>query len=105
MNVTPDWITELKENEIFVFGSNQAGRQMKSSYVIESIDENDETDPPKYWRSGGDFNQVWHWKINTAIRFAEEYDALQVIESFREAGVEKITGRKLIAREFIYYNE
>ena len=26
MNVTPDWITELKDNEVFVFGSNQAGR-------------------------------------------------------------------------------
>jgi hypothetical protein len=26
MNVTPDWITELKDNEIFVFGSNTAGR-------------------------------------------------------------------------------
>jgi hypothetical protein len=26
MNITPQWITELKPNEIFVFGSNEAGR-------------------------------------------------------------------------------
>lgn len=26
MNTTPDWITELKDNEVFVFGSNRAGR-------------------------------------------------------------------------------
>lgn len=26
MNITPDNITELKENEIFVFGANQFGR-------------------------------------------------------------------------------
>ena len=26
MNTTPEWITELKDNEVFVFGSNQAGR-------------------------------------------------------------------------------
>jgi len=26
MNVTPDWIDDLKEDEIFVFGSNESGR-------------------------------------------------------------------------------
>jgi hypothetical protein len=31
MNITPDWITELKDNEIFVFGSNQAGRHGKGA--------------------------------------------------------------------------
>ena len=31
MNITPDWITELKENEIFCFGSNTKGRHGKGS--------------------------------------------------------------------------
>lgn len=26
MNTTPEWITEVKEDEVFVFGSNEAGR-------------------------------------------------------------------------------
>lgn len=31
MNITPDNITELKENEIFVFGSNESGRHGKGA--------------------------------------------------------------------------
>jgi len=31
MNITPDNITELKPNEIFVFGSNRAGRHGKGA--------------------------------------------------------------------------
>lgn len=29
--ITPDWITILKENEIFVFGSNESGRHGKGA--------------------------------------------------------------------------
>ena len=31
MRETPDWITELKDNEIFVFGSNLSGRHGKGA--------------------------------------------------------------------------
>lgn len=31
MNITPDNITELKENEVFVFGSNESGRHGKGA--------------------------------------------------------------------------
>lgn len=31
MNITPEWIEDLKDDEVFVFGSNEAGRHGKGA--------------------------------------------------------------------------
>jgi len=34
MQVTPEWIDDLKDNEVFVFGSNEAGRHLFQKSIL-----------------------------------------------------------------------